>query len=90
MEPSQAEIDRACRRLARVTRFPSFPGGIYAFTSADLSAGAWFPAGSDHPLLMLAELAVEVPPEGHGAVELVEAGLRIQIEDALAARLASS
>ena len=90
MEPSQAQIDRACRRLARVTRFPSFPGGIYAFTSEDLTTGAWFPAGSEHPLLMLAELSVEVPAEGSDAFELVQARLRIAIEDALAARLASS
>ena len=89
MRPTHEEIDAACRRLARVASFPSFGGGVYAFTANDLTTGAWFARGSDNPLIGLAELAIEVPRAGLDARELVEARCRIAVENALAARLTS-
>ncbi len=90
MQPTHAEIDAACRRIARVTQYPSFGGGIYAFTARDLSTGCWFARGSENPLIGLAELAIDVPRAGLDARVVVEARCRIAIEDALAARLTSS
>ena len=84
MAPAPRQIQEASARLAMTASFPSFVGGLYAFTSEDLDRGCWFPLKSDHPLLNLAFLVVSVPA-GAEPYALKEARCRIAIEDGLAA-----
>jgi hypothetical protein len=83
--PSDEAIDRAAIRLATTTRFPTFHGGVYAFTDAGLGRGAWFPRGSDNPLLSLAYLTVEIPAAGSDSFALTQVRCRAGIEEALKA-----
>jgi hypothetical protein len=90
MSLTHQAVDAAAARLAATALYPTFTGGVYAFAHEELTAGAWFPAAGDHPLLSLAWLTVTVPPLGSGSFALTQARCRILIEDALAERQAAS
>ncbi len=84
MAPSLHQIEQASARLGLTASFPTFVGGLHAFTSEDLEHGCWFPLGSDNPLLGLAHLVVAIAASGE-PYEVKQARCRIAIEDALAA-----
>ena len=89
MSPTPHQIQEASARLAMTASFPTFVGGLHAFTSEDLARGCWFPLNSEHPLLGLAFVVVAVPA-GHESYALRQARCHIAIEDALAALEAPS
>jgi hypothetical protein len=83
MPPTQEQIEVAAFRLAHMSRFPTFAGGLYAFASDGLDAGAWMAA--EDPCLQLAPVAVTVPASLRAEpFRLAEARCRILIEDAAA------
>ena len=79
--PSEEDIDRASIRIAAITLHPTFAGGVYEFTSDDLSTGGWH-----EPNILRSSLdgfGVYVPPLGRDSFALRQARCRIMIEDAL-------
>jgi hypothetical protein len=79
--PTETDIDRASMRIAAVTLYPTFAGGVYEFTRDDLSCGEWRPAEPQRPLID--GLAVYVPPLDMDPFPLRQARCRVLIEDAL-------
>jgi hypothetical protein len=83
MAPTEHRINEAAARLAHTASFPTFTGGWYAFVDPTLADGAWFPAGSQNPLLSLAYAVVSVPPPDGDYFVLTQTRCRIAIEDAI-------
>ena len=79
--PTETDIDRASMRIAAVTLYPTFAGGVYEFTRDDLSCGEWRAAEARRPFIE--GLAMYVPPLDMDPFPLRQARCRVLIEDAL-------